>query len=99
MERVGVRELKNRATQIVRAVREEHAEYLVTVDGEPVAVLRPCADADLQADRVAEYRAGLARLDAVAQMVGAHWQSEKGAVDLLMEMREEEDRAHWDRSA
>ncbi len=99
MERVGVRELKNRATQIVRAVREDHAEYLVTVDGEPVAVLRPCEDADLQADRVAEYRAGLARLDAVAQMVGAHWQSEKGAVDLLMEMREEEDRAHWDRSA
>lgn len=99
MERVGVRELKNRATQIIRAVREEHAEYLVTVDGEPVAVLRPCEDADLQADRVAEYRAGLARLDAVAQMVGAHWQSEKGAVDLLMEMREEEDRAHWDRSA
>lgn len=99
MERVGVRELKNRATQIVRAVREEHAEYLVTVDGEPVAVLRPCEDADLQTERVAAYRAGLARLDAVAQMVGAHWQSEKGAVDLLMEMREEEDRAHWDRSA
>lgn len=99
MERVGVRELKNRATQIIRSVREDHAEYLVTVDGEPVAVLRPCEDADLQADRVAEYRAGLARLDAVAQMVGAHWQSDKGAVDLLMEMREEEDRAHWDRSA
>lgn len=35
MERVGVRELKNRATQIVRAVREDHAEYLVPVDGEP----------------------------------------------------------------
>ena len=98
MERVGVRELKNRATQIIRAVREEQAEYLVTVDGEPVAVLRPLEEADLHSEQVAAYRAALARLDAIAQEIGAHWQSEKGAVDLLMEMREEEDRAHWDRS-
>ena len=38
MPSVGVRELKNNATRIVRAVREEQAEYVVTVDGRPVAV-------------------------------------------------------------
>ncbi len=98
MERVGVRELKNRATQIVRAVREEHAEYLVTVDGEPVAVLRPCEEADLRAERAAGWRRFIDRMQEVAERIGAEWQSEKGAVELLMEAREEEDRAHWDRS-
>lgn len=98
MERVGVRELKNQATQIIRAVREDHAEYLVTVDGEPVAVLRPCNEADLRAERAAGWRRFIDRMQEVAERIGAQWQSEKGAVELLMEAREEEDRAHWDRS-
>mgnify|MGYP000953545742 CR=1 FL=1 len=98
MERVGVRELKNRATQIIRAVREEQAEYLVTVDGEPVAVLRPLAEADLQAERAEGWRRFIARMQEVAERIGAEWQSEKGAVELLSEIRDEEDRAHWERS-
>ncbi len=98
MERVGVRELKNRATQIIRAVREEQAEYLVTVDGEPVAMLRPVEEEDLKAERAAGWRHFLDRMEALAQKIGAEWQSEKGAVELLVEAREEEDRANWDRS-
>jgi prevent-host-death family protein len=39
--RVGVRELKNRATEIVRQVRENQAEYVITYYGRPVAVLLP----------------------------------------------------------
>jgi prevent-host-death family protein len=39
MPTVGLREFKNHATNIVRAVREEAAEYGIPVDGEPVAVL------------------------------------------------------------
>ena len=31
---IGVRELKNQASQLVRAVREEMAEYVITVRGE-----------------------------------------------------------------
>jgi prevent-host-death family protein len=46
MKSVGVRELKNRATQIVREVRVNRAEYIVTVGGEPVAVLKPYEEAD-----------------------------------------------------
>lgn len=98
MERVGVRELKNRATQIIRAVREEQAEYLVTVDGEPVAVLRPLTEADLQAERAEGWRRFIDRMQEVAERIGAEWQSEKGAVELLSEIRDEEERAHWDRS-
>ena len=41
MNYVGVRELKNDASEVIRAVREDHAEYVVTYRGRPVAVLRP----------------------------------------------------------
>jgi prevent-host-death family protein len=39
--RVGVRELKNHTTEILRQVREEQAQFVVTYYGRPVAVLLP----------------------------------------------------------
>lgn len=41
MPKVGVRELKNRASEILRAVREEGAEYIITYQGRPSAILLP----------------------------------------------------------
>jgi prevent-host-death family protein len=38
---IGVRQLKNEATQIVRSVKDQHALYVITVNGQPVATLRP----------------------------------------------------------
>jgi len=48
MPKVGVRELKNRTSEILRAVREERAEYVVTYQGRPMAVLLPIDDEDLE---------------------------------------------------
>ena len=41
MPKVGVRELKNRTSENLRAVREEGAEYVITYQGRPMAVLMP----------------------------------------------------------
>lgn len=41
MPEVGIRELKSRASEIVRAVREERAEYVITHRGAPVAMIVP----------------------------------------------------------
>lgn len=41
MPKVGVRELKNRISEILRAVREEGAEYIITHQGRPTAILLP----------------------------------------------------------
>ena len=41
MPTIGVRELKNRAPEIVRTVREQQVEYVVTYRGIPVARLTP----------------------------------------------------------
>lgn len=38
---VGIRELKSQASEIIRQVREERAAYVVTMRGEPVALLLP----------------------------------------------------------
>lgn len=38
---IGIRELKDLATQILRKVREEGAEYLVTYHGKVIARLGP----------------------------------------------------------
>ena len=50
MPSIGVRELKVQASEIVRQVREQQAQYVITYRGEPVAVLLPI---DHEAQRVA----------------------------------------------
>ncbi len=44
MPYVGIKELKNQTTEILRGVREEGLEYVVTFHGRPVAVLLPIGE-------------------------------------------------------
>ena len=41
MEKVGIRELRDHATEILRRVREEKAKYVVTYQGRLTALLIP----------------------------------------------------------
>ncbi len=45
---IGVRELKNQTSRFIRAVREDMAEYVVTLRGEPVELLRPLTEEETQ---------------------------------------------------
>jgi prevent-host-death family protein len=93
MARVGVRELKNRTTEIIRDVRENQAEYVVTYHGRPVAVLLPIDEAWLESEarRAAEAVTPgddvWAELEALRQEIGRSWQSEKTAAELISEQR------------
>jgi len=93
MARVGVRELKNQATEIIRNVRENRAEYVVTYRGQPVAVLLPVDEGWLAEEtrRVVEGTEPgedvWAELEAIRQEIGRHWQSDKTAVELVSEQR------------
>jgi prevent-host-death family protein len=90
---VGIRELKNSASRIIRAVREEKIEYVVTHRGEAVAVILPVDDAartKLEARMLAEARENAdywSRLDALAREIDAAWTSDKGAAELVEEQR------------
>lgn len=52
MPTVGIRELKSQASEIVRQVREEQVEYVVTLRGEPVAILSPVEGWELKAEQL-----------------------------------------------
>lgn len=85
--RIGVRELKNQASRIVRTVREEMAEYVITLQGKPVAVLRPFTDQDAQKLHQAEIDEALAEMKTLAQQVGEAWKSPKSGLELVEEGR------------
>ena len=83
IEEIGIRELKSRASELVRAVKEERARYVITQRGKPAAIIIP-VDApppEKSADEVWE------RLMKIGEELSIGWQSEKSAVEILSEMR------------
>jgi prevent-host-death family protein len=84
---IGVRELRDEATRVVRAVREERAEYVITVHGQPVAVIRPYTSEDAERARLGAVEARLAEQEERAARNSAHWTSPRSAVDLVEAQR------------
>ena len=82
-EEIGIRELKSRASEVVRAVKEERARYVITQRGKPAALIIPVDAVPPQKsdDEVWE------RLMRIREELGKGWQSEKSAVEILSEMR------------
>jgi len=70
---IGVRQLKNEATQIVRAVKEQHALYVITVNGQPVATLRPYSDRDVAGMQRSQAASELTAIERLAEAVGQAW--------------------------
>jgi len=86
-ETIGVRELKNQASRLIREVSEQMVEYVVTVRGEPVALLRPLTKDEAQRLRREEVDASLAEMKALAQQVADAWVSDRSGVQLIAEQR------------
>jgi prevent-host-death family protein len=87
MTRIGVRDLKNRASEIVREVHEQETEYLITLRGEPVAVIRPFLKEGGRELRQAQREEALKTLDALAEQIAQSWRSPKSALELVEEQR------------
>ncbi len=91
-QEIGIRELKNQTSSIVRRVREEAAEYVITHHGQPVAILRPIQAEDkeeLQKQKAREVWQNL--LDLGKELAESN-PSAPSLVATLEEMREEESR-------
>lgn len=89
-QKIGVRELKNKTSSIVRRVREEAAEYVITLHGQPVAILRPIRAEDTEEmQKQKSLDSWHTLLELGASLSETNPQAES-AVDLLAEMREEE---------
>ncbi len=84
MEVIGIRELKDHATQIMRKVREEGAVYHVTYHGKVIARIEPEASEEQQTlDRPAFW----AKWDALADEIGKRWPDGVTAVDAVRDVR------------
>jgi prevent-host-death family protein len=86
METVGVRELKQKTTQVLRRVREKKAQIQVTYRGEVVALLVPVPSQKRKGPTAAE-EAAWADLDQLAAEIGANWPKGVTAVDAIREDR------------
>ena len=83
MEEIGVRELKARASDVVRAVKEQRARYIVTQRGKPAALIIP-VDAVLPEKSMDE---SWRRLMEIREKLGKRRRNKKSSVALLSEMR------------
>ncbi|MBN1584445.1 MAG: type II toxin-antitoxin system Phd/YefM family antitoxin [Anaerolineae bacterium] len=91
MSLIGVRELRERASEVIRQVREEHAEYVITYQGRPVAIILPLdtdrAEAEMvQAGKKAIHRNG-ERYEKIANEIRAAWPANLSTQDLLDDIR------------
>ena len=89
--KIGIRELKNELTDVIRRVGEERVEYTVTSRGRPVAVIRPLTLADATVHIDDGVQKELNEMAELARLIGESWSSPKRALQLLEEMREESD--------
>ena len=86
MGEIGIRELKQRANQILRQVREEQETFTVTYRGKVVAKLVPVVDASIEQERTS---AIWTQMDELSREIGAHWPPEVSAAEAVNEQRRE----------
>lgn len=88
MGRVGVRELKTHASEIIRAVRDDRARYLITYRGRPVGVLLPIDEANPdQLPAGEEGENAWEELTRLGEEIGRDWSSPLTGAELLSDMR------------
>ncbi|MBI2917072.1 MAG: type II toxin-antitoxin system Phd/YefM family antitoxin [Chloroflexi bacterium] len=87
MVEVGVRELKQRTSEVLRRVGDNKETIAITHRGRVVARLVPVPDADRATYDV---EALLAEADELAEEIGKHWQPKSmSAADAVKEQRRE----------
>ena len=80
---VGIRELRQQASELIRMVREEGREVQITYRGTPVALLLPVQPATGDDDGAERWTS----LDRLAAEIGAHWPVGVSAVAAVAEAR------------
>ena len=88
MPDIGVRELKAKASQIVRNVRKRRTRYVVTYRGRPVAQLTPIEEvASPSAFPAPPADEVWKELTHLGQRLAQSWPTDTASADVLSEMR------------
>jgi len=83
MKEIGVRELKERASDVIRSVREEKESFLITYRGRAVARLAPIRDRTSSE----EFEDIWAQMDKLAEEISSEWPEGVSAVEAVCEQR------------
>ena len=81
---VGVRALKQRASAVLRRVREDRETVTVTYRGRAVARLVPIEDREQARTEAAKV---WAEMEALADEIGAQWPAGESAAEAVQEQR------------
>ena len=84
MRSVGIRELRERLSQIVQEVSERHETVQITHHGRVVAQITPAARPPSEK----EWREYWEKMDSLAAEVGKHWPAGVSAAQAIAEDRE-----------
>jgi prevent-host-death family protein len=83
---IGVRELKSKASEIVRNVREHRVCYIITYRGRPVGLLSPIQDLESSRATPGE-SAAWDELTRLGQEIGRGWPTGVSSADVLSALR------------
>jgi prevent-host-death family protein len=86
MREIGVRELKVKASEIMRSVRTRRARYIITYRGRPVGLLSPLEDREPNRAAYGESSAW-EELTRLGKEIGRGWPAGVSSADVLSEMR------------
>ena len=70
MDQIGIRELRDRASEILRRVREDKTQYVVTFQGRPMALIVPIDQQALSEHLEAEGQKALENETLTSQLYG-----------------------------
>ena len=83
---IGVRELKEHASNILRRVREDGETVIITYRGKAVARISPMEDLEAKKARVEEV---LRKMEELSKEISKDWPKGLSAVDAVREQRRE----------
>jgi prevent-host-death family protein len=86
MPEIGVRELKEHTSEVLRRVREEKTTYRITHRGRVVAELTPTSDAEREHE---EWEKIWAEMEKLGKEITRKWKGTASAVDAVVEQRRE----------
>lgn len=91
MSLIGVRELREQTSEVIRRVRENRTEYVVTYRGRPVAIILPLDTEQAEAEMVKAGKDAIVgsweRYERLAEEIRAAWPSSLSTQDLIDTVR------------
>ena len=91
MSLIGVRELREQTSEVIRRVRQDRAEYVVTYQGRPVAIILPLDAGRAEREMVQASKkavlGGWERYERLAEELRRAWPTDLSTQDVIDSIR------------